>query len=90
MKLLKKEIAAKDGSGSVILKCEEPEDMYTLYNLIAEGDCIRTLTSRKVYLTTPLWPSGLRKNWFERSLSVCRLLKRAGVKSDKPLVSSLS
>lgn len=48
MKLLKKEVSAKDGAGSVKLVPEQAEDMYTLYNLIAVGDSVRTLTLRKI------------------------------------------
>nr|CAH7736337.1 unnamed protein product [Callosobruchus chinensis] len=38
----------KDGDGSVALIPEEPEDMWHAYNLIAEGDSVRSTTIRKV------------------------------------------
>uniref|UniRef100_A0A1W7R9Z6 Protein pelota homolog n=1 Tax=Hadrurus spadix TaxID=141984 RepID=A0A1W7R9Z6_9SCOR len=47
MKLLGKNIE-KDGSGYVTLIPEEPEDMWHAYNLVAEGDSLRSSTIRKV------------------------------------------
>ncbi|KAG8182221.1 hypothetical protein JTE90_002652 [Oedothorax gibbosus] len=38
----------KDGSGSVTLVPEEPEDMWHAYNLVGEGDTLRSTTIRKV------------------------------------------
>ena len=48
MKIIKKDIDGKDGSGSVVLQAEEPEDMWHAYNLIVDGDWVRTVTMRKV------------------------------------------
>lgn len=48
MKLLKKQISEKDGAGSVLLRAEEPEDMWHIYNLIHAGDSVKTTTVRKV------------------------------------------
>lgn len=48
MKLLKKQISEKDGAGSVLLRAEEPEDMWHIYNLILVGDSVKTTTVRKV------------------------------------------
>jgi stalled ribosome rescue protein Dom34 len=48
MKLLKKQISEKDGAGSVLLRAEEPEDMWHIYNLILAGDSVKTTTVRKV------------------------------------------
>lgn len=48
MKLLKKQISEKDGAGSVVLRAEEPEDMWHMYNLIHVGDSVKTTTIRKV------------------------------------------
>lgn len=47
MKLVHKNID-KAGDGSVVLIPEEPEDMWHAYNLIAEGDQVRSSTIRKV------------------------------------------
>lgn len=48
MKLLKKQINEKDGAGSVVLRAEEPEDMWHVYNLIHVHDSVKTTTIRKV------------------------------------------
>jgi protein pelota len=48
MKLLKKQINEKDGDGYVILRAEEPEDMWHIYNLIHVHDSVKTTTVRKV------------------------------------------
>uniref|UniRef100_A0A182Y3H0 Protein pelota homolog n=1 Tax=Anopheles stephensi TaxID=30069 RepID=A0A182Y3H0_ANOST len=47
MKLVRKNVD-KTGDGSVTLVPEEPEDMWHAYNLIAEGDQVRSSTIRKV------------------------------------------
>lgn len=47
MKLVHKSID-KAGEGCVVLIPEEPEDMWHAYNLIAEGDQVRSSTIRKV------------------------------------------
>ncbi|RHY23432.1 hypothetical protein DYB32_009203 [Aphanomyces invadans] len=48
MKLLKRNISEKDGTGSVTLRAEEPEDMWHVFNLIHKGDVLKTTTVRKV------------------------------------------
>lgn len=48
MKLLKKQISAKDGSGSVLLRPDTPEDLWHAYNLLQRGDLVRCTTVRKV------------------------------------------
>lgn len=48
MKLLKKSISEKDGDGFIVLRTEEAEDMWHVYNLIHRGDCVKTTTVRKV------------------------------------------
>ncbi|XP_018335801.1 protein pelota isoform X1 [Agrilus planipennis] len=47
MKLVYKNVD-KDGQGTVGLIPEEPEDMWHAYNLISEGDSVRSSTIRKV------------------------------------------
>jgi protein pelota len=48
MKIIKKNISAKDGSGSIMLRPENPEDLWHAYNLIQKGDLVRCTTVRKV------------------------------------------
>jgi protein pelota len=48
MKLLKKQISEKDGAGFIVLRAEEPEDMWHVYNLIHVHDSVKTTTIRKV------------------------------------------
>ncbi|CAN0230170.1 unnamed protein product, partial [Ectocarpus sp. 13 AM-2016] len=44
MKVLRRQISSKDGDGFVQMKTEEAEDMWHAYNLIADGDRVRTST----------------------------------------------
>ena len=64
MKLVHKSLE-KDGAGSIVMVPEETEDMWHVFNLIAEGDSVRASTVRKVttesntgtrYTSTPLRP----------------------------------
>eukprot|EP01101_Sappina_pedata_P003217 TRINITY_DN13441_c0_g1_i1.p1 TRINITY_DN13441_c0_g1~~TRINITY_DN13441_c0_g1_i1.p1 ORF type:complete len:400 (+),score=178.16 TRINITY_DN13441_c0_g1_i1:11-1210(+) len=48
MKLLRREIDSKTSTGSVAIIPEDPEDLWSLYNLIAVGDIITASTFRKV------------------------------------------
>ena len=48
MKIVKKNISAKDGSGSVMLRPETPEDLWHSYNLLKTEDLVRCTTVRKV------------------------------------------
>jgi protein pelota len=48
MKVLKKQISAKDGSGLILLRPETPEDLWHAYNLLQVGDLVRCTTLRKV------------------------------------------
>jgi len=48
MRVLKKHIESKNGVGMVRVQCDEPEDMYHLYNLVAEGDLVQASTVRNV------------------------------------------
>lgn len=48
MRLIKKEISSSTGHGYAILKPEEEDDIWHLYNLILPGDSIKTKISRKV------------------------------------------
>ena len=48
MKLIKKQISAKDGSGTVLLRPDTTEDLWHAYNLLQIGDLVRCTTVRKV------------------------------------------
>jgi hypothetical protein len=48
MKLVSRDISGKDGGGSVVIRPEESEDMWHIYNLLMVGDSVRTTTFRKV------------------------------------------
>ena len=48
MKIIKKNISAKDGSGSVMLRPDTPEDLWHSYNLLKKEDLVRCTTVRKV------------------------------------------
>ena len=48
MKIIKRNISAKDGSGSIMLRPDTAEDLWHAYNLIQKGDSIRCTTVRKV------------------------------------------
>lgn len=48
MKIVKKQISAKDGSGMILLRPETSEDLWHAYNLIQKGDLVRCTTVRKV------------------------------------------
>jgi protein pelota len=52
MKLIKKNISAKDGSGSIILRPDLPEDLWHAYNLLQTSDLVRCTTLRKVINTS--------------------------------------
>ncbi len=48
MKLLKKNISAKDASGFILLRPDVPEDLWHTYNLLQTSDLVRCTTLRKV------------------------------------------
>ena len=48
MKIVKKNISMKDGSGSIMLRPETPEDLWHSYNLLRKDDLVRCTTVRKV------------------------------------------
>jgi len=48
MKIVKKNISAKDGSGTILLRPETAEDLWHSYNLLRVGDSVRCSTVRKV------------------------------------------
>ena len=52
MKLLKKQIKQKDGSGTILLRPETSEDLWHAFNLLQPGDLVRCTTLRKVVKET--------------------------------------
>ncbi len=53
MKLLKRNISAKDGSGHILLRPDTPEDLWHAYNLLqSPTDLVRCTTLRKVVNTS--------------------------------------
>ena len=48
MKIIKKAISAKDGSGSIYIRPDTAEDLWFTYNLLQDGDLVRCTTHRKV------------------------------------------
>ena len=52
MKILKRNISEKDGSGTITLRPETPEDLWHSYNLLQMGDSVRCTTVRKVVNTS--------------------------------------
>jgi protein pelota len=48
MKLIKRNISAKDGSGMIVLRPDTAEDLWHAYNLLQKGDLVRCTTVRKV------------------------------------------
>lgn len=50
MKLTNKHIE-RDGSGRVKLTAEDSEDIWHVYNLIAQGDCVKASTIRRIQTT---------------------------------------
>ncbi len=52
MKLIKKYISAKDGSGSILLRPDVAEDLWHAYNLLQPNDLVRCTTLRKVVNTS--------------------------------------
>lgn len=48
MKILHRNVDRNTGEGTIKLEAEQADDMYHLYNLIAEGDTVETSTMRNV------------------------------------------
>jgi len=68
MKLLYKNVD-KEGEGTVGLIAEEPEDMWHAYNLISEGDSVRSTTIRKVQSESATGSS--TSNRVRTTLTIC-------------------
>lgn len=68
MKLLYKDVD-KEGEGTVGLIAEEPEDMWHAYNLISEGDLVRSTTIRKVQSESATGSS--TSNRVRTTLTIC-------------------
>jgi stalled ribosome rescue protein Dom34 len=50
MKLIKRDISSKDGSGMIIIKLETSEDLWHAYNLLQLHDLVRCTTLRSVLI----------------------------------------
>lgn len=57
---MSRDVSGKDGAGTVVLRPEEAEDMWHVYNLIGEGDLVRTTTFRKASKRPHTLLDGLR------------------------------
>ena len=47
------QVSVKDQGGFVKILLEEPEDLWPLYNILANGDLVRASTVRKVPFSPP-------------------------------------
>ena len=52
MKLIKKDLESKDGTGLIRLQADSEEDVWHLYNIIVVGDVVTSTTFRKVDLSS--------------------------------------
>lgn len=57
MKLIESEVSVKDQGGFVKILLEEPEDLWPLYNILANGDLVRASTVRKIVKDTASGPA---------------------------------
>lgn len=85
MRLLKKQISAKDGEGLVKLLVEEPEDLYHVFHLVCKGDYVRASTVRKVVLESNTGSVQSRQQRMNLTLEVDKVEYEPG--SDKMRVS---
>eukprot|EP00591_Stephanopyxis_turris_P002622 CAMPEP_0195517838 /NCGR_PEP_ID=MMETSP0794_2-20130614/11778_1 /TAXON_ID=515487 /ORGANISM="Stephanopyxis turris, Strain CCMP 815" /LENGTH=413 /DNA_ID=CAMNT_0040646711 /DNA_START=62 /DNA_END=1303 /DNA_ORIENTATION=- len=70
MKVSKRNISAKDGSGSIILRPENSEDLWHAYNLLQTGDLVRTTTLRKVVRETSTGSTSSQKKRLSLTIEV--------------------
>lgn len=73
MKILKKQISAKDGSGLVVLRPETSEDLWHVYNLLQKGDLVRTTTIRKVVKESSTGSTSSQKKRLNLTIKVERV-----------------
>jgi protein pelota len=70
MKVLKKQISAKDGSGTVVLRPETSEDLWHSFNLLQKGDLVRTTTVRKVVKETSTGSTSSQKKRLNLTIQI--------------------
>jgi protein pelota len=70
MKVLKKQISAKDGSGLVVLRPSTSEDLWHIFNLLQKGDLVRTTTVRKVVKETSTGSTSSQKKRLNLTVQV--------------------
>jgi protein pelota len=73
MKLIKRHISAKDGSGSVVVRPETIEDIWHVYNLLCLGDSVRTTTLRKVVKETSTGSTSSSKKRLNLTISLKKI-----------------
>jgi len=87
MKLLGKRVE-KDGSGYAVLRPEDDEDMWHLYNIIQEGDEIRATAIRRVQTESTTGSVDSRRVRTNLTLSVEKMTFSAAVASSNPDTSN--
>mmetsp|Transcript_16210 Transcript_16210/g.23836 ORF Transcript_16210/g.23836 Transcript_16210/m.23836 type:complete len:411 (-) Transcript_16210:957-2189(-) len=70
MKVLKKQISAKDGSGVIVLRPSTSEDLWHCYNLLQNGDLVRTTTVRKVTKETATGSTSSQKKRMNLTIDI--------------------
>lgn len=70
MKVLKKQISAKDGSGMILLRPSTSEDLWHCYNLLQSGDLVRTTTVRKVTKETSTGSTSSQKKRMNLTIEI--------------------
>lgn len=80
MKLVNKSIN-RDGSGHVTLRPEDDEDMWHVYNLIAEGDEVRAMAVRKVQTVSSTGSSDSFRVRINLTLEVAKTTFSSGASS---------
>ena len=70
MRLLKKNISAKDGSGTLLIQPDTAEDLWHSYNLIRVGDRVRCTTVRKIVNETSTGSTSSSRKRFLLTIAV--------------------
>ena len=70
MRLIKKQISAKDGSGLILIQPDTAEDLWHSFNLIRLGDKVRCTTIRKVVNETSTGSTSSTRKRFMLTIAV--------------------
>jgi len=70
MRLIKRQISAKDGSGSILIQPDTAEDLWHSYNLIRVGDRVRCTTVRKIVNETSTGSTSSSRKRFKLTIAV--------------------